>query len=262
MILVLPVISLIVCLIVFWVIVFAKLNDFTVPTIKKIDCQNVLVVFPHPDDEVLTCGGLIKKLSKKGVRATLLVLTKGEKGTLDAHREHFLRKRRAREVKNSARTLGFTKTIVKDFGDGLLNQKKEVLASYLANFFQKGNYDLVITYDLSGLYGHEDHIVVAQIITALARKQKKIKLWYASPNKKLLSHIKLPEHMAKSGDFKKMRSNPTLKVFVGRHILAKVQAFYCHKSQMRTLGAGGPIKILPKWFYLSALSYEYFFEAN
>jgi LmbE family N-acetylglucosaminyl deacetylase len=38
---------------------------------------NVLVVAPHPDDEVLGCGGTIHRLSSKGHKVTVAIVTRG-----------------------------------------------------------------------------------------------------------------------------------------------------------------------------------------
>lgn len=42
---------------------------------------NVLVFAPHPDDEVLGCGGSIAKLTAGGVRVHVAYLTSGEQGS-------------------------------------------------------------------------------------------------------------------------------------------------------------------------------------
>ena len=39
--------------------------------------MNVLVIAPHPDDEVLGCGGTIAKHAKEGDKIYLCVVTKG-----------------------------------------------------------------------------------------------------------------------------------------------------------------------------------------
>ncbi len=39
--------------------------------------QDVLVIAPHPDDEVLGCGGTIARLVRDGQRVTVAVVTKG-----------------------------------------------------------------------------------------------------------------------------------------------------------------------------------------
>ena len=40
--------------------------------------KKVLVVAAHPDDEVLGCGGTIRKFTKKGAKVKILFISDGE----------------------------------------------------------------------------------------------------------------------------------------------------------------------------------------
>ncbi len=40
--------------------------------------ETLLIIAPHPDDEVLGCGGLIKKIKKQGGKVYVLFLTVGD----------------------------------------------------------------------------------------------------------------------------------------------------------------------------------------
>lgn len=42
--------------------------------------DNILVIAPHPDDEVLGCGGIIKKFTIKGDKVYVLIVTRGRPG--------------------------------------------------------------------------------------------------------------------------------------------------------------------------------------
>ena len=44
----------------------------------KLKTQTLLVVAPHPDDEIIGCGGLINKIKENGGRVYVLYLTVGE----------------------------------------------------------------------------------------------------------------------------------------------------------------------------------------
>lgn len=44
----------------------------------KLDRQKLLVIAPHPDDEVIGCGGLIKKIKDAGGKVYVLFLTVGD----------------------------------------------------------------------------------------------------------------------------------------------------------------------------------------
>ena len=39
--------------------------------------RKVLIIAPHPDDEVLGCGGTIKRLTSSGTNLTVLIATRG-----------------------------------------------------------------------------------------------------------------------------------------------------------------------------------------
>jgi LmbE family N-acetylglucosaminyl deacetylase len=39
--------------------------------------KNILIIAPHPDDEILGCGGIIAKFSSEGLKVYILVVTRG-----------------------------------------------------------------------------------------------------------------------------------------------------------------------------------------
>ncbi|MFN4280628.1 PIG-L deacetylase family protein [Thermosynechococcus sp.] len=61
----------------------------------------VLLVFAHPDDEVLGCGGTIAKLSEEGARVFTLILGEGITSR-QSHREPNLVAKELADLKNSA----------------------------------------------------------------------------------------------------------------------------------------------------------------
>ena len=56
--------------------------DTRFPTLKSIDGlpERVLVIAPHPDDEVLGCGGVLALHAMRGDRVRVVVLTDGAAG--------------------------------------------------------------------------------------------------------------------------------------------------------------------------------------
>lgn len=138
-----------------WLIIFFLLADFSYPNINTSGVKKVLLVFPHPDDEVLTCGALIREFSRQKKQITYLCLTKGEKGQEGATFNPKLAEIRSREASKVANILGITKLIHDDFGDGELKNKKNVIKKRVREVIQEEKPDLIMTYDLSGLYGHE-----------------------------------------------------------------------------------------------------------
>lgn len=68
--------------------------------------KKILVIAPHPDDEVLGCGGTIKKYTKDGNEAFLCIITKAY--TPDWTEKYL--KDKVMEIKKSNAVLGFKKT--------------------------------------------------------------------------------------------------------------------------------------------------------
>src|SRR5207248_9527244 len=80
-----------------WMTGFLIVTDFSVPLRDAKQFHRVLVIFPHADDEAITCGGSLHHFSAAGSAVTLVLLTKGEKGP-NATRSGNLKETRTREA--------------------------------------------------------------------------------------------------------------------------------------------------------------------
>ncbi len=252
-------VALLLILFLIWIVGVFYANDFSLPSKNVSEFKNVLVIFPHADDEVLNAGGLIHTLSENKSNVTLVILTKGEKGNADAHYDEKLKEIRTNEAQEASKVLGVTKLIQEDFGDGELIHKKSHIETYMRKTITAVRPDLIVTYDLAGLYGHPDHIVASEVITKL-HQENHIPLWYVSLPKKVLNLIQLPEHMANDPRFKNRRVFPVFKVFVGNSIFVKIKAVAAYKSQKESFSGFLPVKQIPGTFFYSMQLYEYFFE--
>jgi len=79
---------------------------------------SVLVIAPHPDDEVLGVGGTIARLAEEGQHVTVVIVTKGSA-------EHFdstLVERGRQEAREAHRLLGVARTVFLDFPAARLDQ--------------------------------------------------------------------------------------------------------------------------------------------
>lgn len=254
------IVTVLLIVILFWLTAFFITNDFSVPSGSINKYKNTLVIFPHPDDEVLTTGGLIHTLSNSGNKVNLVILSKGERGTVDATISNELKQIRTDEAKNVAKILGVN-LYLNDFGDGEIGKNRVIIKDYLDTMISKLHPDLIITYDLSGLYGHEDHIVCSEVVTELVKKKyPNTTLWYATYPKRILSMISLPEHMAKNKIFKTLRTSPNLKVFVGAGVFQKIQSVYAYNSQFESFRNGLPLKFIPPWFFYTIQLFEYYHQ--
>jgi LmbE family N-acetylglucosaminyl deacetylase len=173
-----------------------------------------------------------------------------------------LKEIRTIEAEKVASILGVTKLIQKDFGDGEIAQKRDLVLFEISKLLEDTKPDLVVTYDLSGLYGHEDHVVTSEIVTALLEGSSTTKLWYVTLPKRVSAMSSLPEHMAKDAAFASRRSEPNLKVFSLPYTMRKIRAVYAYESQVQSYKNSLPVKFLPLWFFYSMPVYEYFYEVS
>jgi LmbE family N-acetylglucosaminyl deacetylase len=246
-----------------WIIAFLVFNDLKVPSHSIKHIKNALVIFPHPDDEVLGTGGIIHKLCKQGCMTTVVILTKGEKGISGSAYAEELKQIRVIEAKRVKEILGTTTLIHEDFGDENLIFKKKKIKKYTDNLLKTIQPDLVITYDLSGLYGHKDHMAVSEVVTSLViERYQNIPLWYVSFPSKILDRIKIPPHRKGNQLFVHKRSIPTHKIFIGLTLLRKIFALSAYRSQRETFQNAMPIRIIPFELFYSVHLFEYFSIKN
>ncbi|MGH7705348.1 MAG: PIG-L deacetylase family protein [Candidatus Dormibacteria bacterium] len=239
----------------FWVV-----NELRMPAPDLSAVERVLAVFPHPDDETVSCGGTLHRLTQLGKRVTLVALTRGERGYAPNSGPVELGTLRAGELAAAARWLGVSRLIQLGLPDGDLSLRRQELRHLLSTVIDTERPDLLITYDLAGLYGHPDHVTCAEVVTELsAGHGMKIRLWYvALPHRLRWGLVRLgalPRDSARSP----APARPTTKLFVGPSLGAKVRAWRSHHSQRHAIG-NGVGRLVPGWLLAALQPFEYFEE--
>jgi N-acetylglucosamine malate deacetylase 1 len=86
--------------------------------------MKILIIAPHPDDEVLGCGGIISKYSKRGDEVFLCIATEGY---IPDWTEEFIKSRPA-EIEKAGKILGIKETYFLKFPTAKLDtiSKKEI----------------------------------------------------------------------------------------------------------------------------------------
>jgi len=73
--------------------------------------KNILVIAPHPDDEVLGCGGIIRKFANEGNQVFVLIATRGSSKLFDQTKVENVRK----EALEAHEFLGVSNTFFLDY---------------------------------------------------------------------------------------------------------------------------------------------------
>lgn len=228
--------------------------------------DSVLLVHAHPDDETIATGALIAELVRRGIRASLLTASRGERGEVvrgplsrlvgtDA-----LAAERERELQRAADTLGIADRFwlgepparsaglpprrYRDSGmkwvrPGLAGPADDIdddalsiaplreVAGDVAALIDRLRPALVISYDDEGGYGHPDHVRIREAALAASREQ----------------HTRFAEVLT--------NPEPDAEWFVlDAHLDTVVDALRCHASQLTVDGtdivhSGGQRQSIP-----------------
>lgn len=140
-----------------------SIADWLPPTAR------LVIVAPHPDDEILACGGLIASHAAKGGRVLVVAVTDGEAshdGAPSCRRE-FLACLRRNEQWQGLRVLGLPKPEVRALAlaDGQVQQHEATLRQQLMSLLQAGDV-VVSTWEHDGHPDHEATGRVARQVSA------------------------------------------------------------------------------------------------
>jgi len=125
--------------------------------------KRILAVFAHPDDETFGPGGTLLTWAKKGYEIHLLCVTHGENGMNNT--KHHTAHVRERELKKAAKILGIARVEFLDFIDGTIGNHdiprlREKITAKIRTFQPHR----ILTFDLTGVSGHLDHVAVANAV--------------------------------------------------------------------------------------------------
>jgi LmbE family N-acetylglucosaminyl deacetylase len=123
--------------------------------------KKVLVFAPHPDDDLIGCGGSIAKHIKKGNEVAIAYMTSGESGSLKYSKEE-LAKIREQEAKNAAAIIGVKEVYFLKNPDGYLEYCKESLIKVI-ELIRTAKPDIV--YIPHEFDGHKDHQATHKLVT-------------------------------------------------------------------------------------------------
>lgn len=187
-----------------------------------------LAVYAHPDDAEISCGGTLAAWAAAGAAVHVLVCTRGDKGSSDPGEDpSALAERRAAESAAAAKVLGLAGHHRLDHADGEVENTPDLRAE-IVRLVRDVRPDVLVCPDPTALvfgnryWNHRDHRVVGMAaLDAVAP---------AAAN---------PHYFPESGPPHQVRAaylsgtlEPTVWVDVSGSIEAKIDALFCHRSQL------------------------------
>lgn len=202
--------------------------------------MKILIIFPHPDDETIFCGGTVAKHVEAGNEVVWISAGLGERSRNSARRFSRLffiahsilgslpfliilqklavwwlsifRKRnrelaevRRREALEAAKISGISKVHfleIEDMKFGKFSRKiKEEIKKYL-NLYQP---DIVYTFHPNGLTGHPDHLALSRAVIAAVKELSSLarpKIFGAAVPQSIARKLKLPILAVKDNEIK------------------------------------------------------------
>jgi LmbE family N-acetylglucosaminyl deacetylase len=147
----------------------ARMLEVAIPPLKPLRARRLIVIAPHPDDEVLGAGGLIQEALREGVLVEIVSLTDGEASHPHSTvlQDSELASTRRRESQVALRRLGWHSPAVTYLGlpDGRVAEFQAELDSALASILLPD--DLCVAPWIND--GHPDHNVSGESALRVGR---------------------------------------------------------------------------------------------
>lgn len=154
----------------------------------------LMLIVPHPDDEVFGLGGTLIRTAARGGRTALMTLTRGRGGrSLGLCAPAELGDLREAELRASAEDLGVGELVLRDHHDyvpdddrgiaadeGLQALPAEALAGEIAAELDRLRPRAIVTFPRNGSNGHPDHVTTSlRVHQALARaSHRPERIWH------------------------------------------------------------------------------------
>jgi LmbE family N-acetylglucosaminyl deacetylase len=197
---------------------------------------SALAVYGHPDDPEISAGGTLARWARGGATVWELICTKGEKGSQDPNQDRdALAAIRVEETAKAANLLGLAGHFHLDYGDGELRDDLEI-RSRIVELVRKLKPEVVVCPDPTAVFfgdryfNHSDHRVTGwATLDAVAPGAGNPHYFPEQLTTGLTTHIVSAVYL--SGTLE-----PNCWVDIGDDIETKIDALFCHESQLGETG--------------------------
>jgi LmbE family N-acetylglucosaminyl deacetylase len=198
--------------------------------------ERALAVYAHPDDPEISAGGTLARWAAEGTEVSLLITTRGDKGSQDpaVDRDELARLRRD-ETAAAAELLGFAGHYHLDYDDGDLPDNQELRAE-IVRHVRMLRPDAVLCPDPTavffgdGYYNHRDHRVTGwTTLDAVAPAAGNPHYFREHLGEGLKVHHVREVYL--SGTLE-----PNCWIDISDALERKIDALFCHSSQLVETG--------------------------
>ncbi|QOD13548.1 PIG-L family deacetylase [Psychrobacter sp. 28M-43] len=199
--------------------------------------QRVCIFAPHPDDEILGCGGLLQQLTDNGNPIVLIHVTNGTQSHPNSkiyspEQLNIIRPKESVEALKALSVNHQVTTLALDLTDGDVFAQQAHFYQKLASILQPDDI-LVTTFTHDG---HPDHEATGQVVTSFAKQYRlrcyQVLIW--------------AWHWSKPDD-SRIPWHHTVRVdLTPEQLEKKIQAIHCFKSQTTKDVSTGNSPILTK----------------
>ncbi len=233
---------------------------------------DLMLIVPHPDDEVFSCGGILSKMREAGKRTVTVTLTKGASGrTLGLCTQAELPTLRERELRASLRVLGVDDPYIYDYADfvpdaerglapngGLCDVPEAEGVEVVQTLLRRHRPRALVTFPPNGSNGHPDHVTTnAWVLRALEPIHEQPTLYYFASERPYVSDTPR-EGFLEADEVKRLFLPPTHYLEVGPYVENKLRAMAQHETQARSVLAfmrTNPRRLLLESFHRARPSY-------
>lgn len=227
---------------------------------------DLLLVVPHPDDEVFGCGGMIARMRAHGLGVATLTLTRGRAGrSLDLCAREDLPEVREAELRASLAALGVEDVTILDHPDyvpdrdrglephpGLRALDRSRLVADIAAVVLQRRPRSVLTFPPNGSNGHPDHVethrLTLEALEAAGSPQENV---YVFASDAPFDQPSRPGFLP-TEEVRAAQLPPTHYVEVGPFIEAKLRAMGNHATQALSVSSfmrSSPRRLLVESFH-------------
>lgn len=223
---------------------------------RRMSTTSALVFAPHPDDEVLGCGGVIALKAQAGARVKVIIMTDGQASHKALIAVNELVKMRRAEAEEAARQLGLAAVdyVFLDFEDHRLRQQRDVACDRVAEIIDQFKPEEIYfphRYD-----GIADHVETNHIVRCAVERSNKpmvlleypVWLWNDWPwtqgDMRYGSGI-MRRVLGTVRDLAEIVLACRVRVDIGNVLHRKLRALAAYRSQMQRLDGD------PRWPVLS-----------